>query len=209
MRTATKVRRDDGSGVRIELPVVARVIGEIARDDTSKTESASNALSLSLCWQEAMTTHYCEPTVDDRKREHAECLSVDNLRYRLAEQGLDVDGSRETLVKRLKTAHHGDHAPVSAASATSTGFSSSQRPLLSYSAVLTPSTLLEQQDLVPFEYWRQLNRNSNTDSTTTAAVTEECSTYATRTLHDMSEPRMDLWRPSSTSTTCPSTIPRP
>jgi hypothetical protein len=75
---------------------------------------------------EVMTARYCEPTEDERQR-HVECLSVNTLRYRLVKQGLDVDGSRETLVKRLKTAHHRDHdAPASdAASATnSTGTSS-------------------------------------------------------------------------------------
>jgi hypothetical protein len=76
---------------------------------------------------EVMTARYCEPTVDERKR-YAECLSVNALRYRLVEQGLDVDGSRETLVKRFKTAHHGVHdAPAcdAASATTSTGSTSS------------------------------------------------------------------------------------
>jgi BTB/POZ domain len=46
----------------------------------------------------------CEPNVADRKKRRAEFMSVDTLRYHLAAKGLDVDGSRETLVKRFKTA---------------------------------------------------------------------------------------------------------
>jgi hypothetical protein len=76
---------------------------------------------------EVMTARYCEPTEDERQR-HVECLSVNTLRYRLVKQGLDVDGSRETLVKRFKTAHHGVHdAPAcdAASATTSTGSTSS------------------------------------------------------------------------------------
>ena len=33
---------------------------------------------------------------------------VSDLRKRLAEKGLDADGTKETLVKRLKTSHRGE-----------------------------------------------------------------------------------------------------
>jgi hypothetical protein len=52
---------------------------------------------------EIIRARYCEPTVEDKKR-RAECMSVDTLRYKLEAKGLDVDGSRETLVKRFKAA---------------------------------------------------------------------------------------------------------
>jgi BTB/POZ domain len=52
---------------------------------------------------EVMRASYCEPTVEDKKR-RAECMSVDTLRCHLAAKDLDVDGSRETLVKRFKAA---------------------------------------------------------------------------------------------------------
>jgi BTB/POZ domain len=52
---------------------------------------------------EVMRARYCKPTVEDKKR-RAECMSVDTLRCHLAAKGLDVDGSRETLVKRFKAA---------------------------------------------------------------------------------------------------------
>jgi BTB/POZ domain len=52
---------------------------------------------------EIIRARYCEPTVEDKKN-RADCLPVDTLRYHLAVKGLDVDGSRETLVKRFKAA---------------------------------------------------------------------------------------------------------
>jgi BTB/POZ domain len=52
---------------------------------------------------EVMRARYCEPNVEDKKR-RAECMSVDTLRCHLAAKGLDVDGSRETLVKRFEAA---------------------------------------------------------------------------------------------------------
>jgi BTB/POZ domain len=52
---------------------------------------------------EVMRARYCEPNVED-KQCRAECMSVNTLRCKLEAKGLDVDGSRETLVKRFKAA---------------------------------------------------------------------------------------------------------
>jgi hypothetical protein len=60
---------------------------------------------------EIMRARYCEPTVED-KMCRAECMPVDTLRYHLAAKGLDVDGSRETLVKRFKAAFTCKQSPA-------------------------------------------------------------------------------------------------
>jgi BTB/POZ domain len=80
-------------------------LGEIAfvPEAVFRSDGWTRVMKSERLMMEVMRARYCEPTKEDKKR-RAECMSVDTLRYQLEARRLDVDGSRETLVKRFKAA---------------------------------------------------------------------------------------------------------